>query len=269
MGKKKHASESRFEERVDRLVKTKGLSQKDAEEIVDRVITEKETPFHDEGPRVFATAKGETYFEQGDIRFPVDAKDLNNVVGANGGTNCIDKLMDSQIAALAVANGLTIKPFARELLRDVLTGLVQIVWYRDLEKHESEHLRLNQEKRIELYKRKLAMYKEEPASGSNNGNGNRRSRQRTETTEAKQPRRIGVARPDKWTRTFKVCKGKFTLDSGRETQLYEVMTKLKQGTFTQIVEASKDKVVTCQPLDKIVDRFLKELLGKGAVEEVK
>jgi hypothetical protein len=231
------------EESIQKLMKRKRFDRATAEEVVNAVNDR-------QGPHIKVTAKGEAYFEQVDIRFSVDAKDLNNVVGCNRGGNVIDKLMDSQVAMLATANYLPIHPFVRELLRPVLTGLVQLVWYRDLEGRVSEHLRENHARRVELYKAKLSQYKE-PAEGSDKP----AARSHKATTD--------------WSKTYAVSanKQKAEMCKGREAQLLAVIKGLGKGSFAQIVEASRNKVQTTQKLDRIVGRFLKELIRKGAVIE--
>lgn len=238
-------NDGRFEERVKNLTNKKKLTRSEAETAVRTVIREKEG-----GPVIRATSDGKAYFEQADIRFSVDPRDLNNVVGSNGGDNVIDKMMDSQVASLAIASGLPVSPFARELLRPVLTGVVQLTWYRDLENYTSAHLEENQEKRVELYKRLLSSYKAEPEPSSEGS------------------KRIRKANPARFTRRFKALPGfdKGKLDAGRERALYDVLKGLKQtSNFADIVKASTGKVETKQPLEKIVDRFLGKLLAKGAI----
>lgn len=238
-------SDGRFEERVKNLTNKKKLTRSEAETAVRTVIREKEG-----GPVIRATADGQAYFEQADIRFSVDAHDLNNVVGANRGDNVIDKMMDSQVASLAIANGFPVSPFSRELLRPVLTGIVQLTWYRDLENYTSAHLEENQEKRVQLYLDKLKTYKQEPEVSND------------------APKRIRKANPARFTRRFKASPGfdKGKLDAGREQALYGVLRALKESTnFADIVKAAEGKVETKQPLEKIVDRFLGKLLAKGAI----
>lgn len=198
------------------------------------------------------TSKGECLFQQGDILFHVDSEDLNKVVGANGETSVIDKLMDSQIVSLATANGLPVRPYVRELVRKPLIGLVQLVWYRDIERHESDHLKQNQQRRVLEYHRQLSEYKE-PEGGENSAT-----------------RKPGAVRSTRnWSGTYKFTGKIKDVASGRETQLLEVVKKLKQGTLAQIVEAAKGKLQTKQDFQAIVTRFLKELIAHGAVEEVK
>lgn len=197
------------------------------------------------------TSKGECLFQQGDIMFHVDSEDLNKVVGANGETSVIDKLMDSQIVSLATANGLPVHPYVRELVRKPLIGLVQLVWYRDIDQHESDHLRQNQQRRVIEYHRQLSEYKEPEGSSSTNETRRSAPRQRN------------------WSGTYKITGKNKGVASGRETQLLEVVKKLKQGTLAQIVEAAKGKLQTKQDFQAIVTRFLKELVAHGAVEEVK
>lgn len=256
---KKHG-ETRFVDRVKRL-QAKGSTKKEAEKTVAEVITTKEGSVI-EGAHIHVAKDGSAFFKQGDIMFSVDNQDINKVVGCNGEMNVLDKLMDSQIASLATANGLPISPFVRELLikgtastkGGPLTGLVQSVWYRDIDKHTSDYLNENQQDRVIGYIKALAVYKPKAAeTGSDSSN----------TTK-----RVRATRTDRWSRSFKFVKATSSVASGRASQLLEVMKTLKQGTFTEIVEASKGKVQTKQELDVIVDRFLKELVSDGAVVEV-
>lgn len=200
--------------------------------------------------KIFATSKGEAYFKQGDLMFSVDPKDLSKIVGENGRNCILDKLMDSQVVTLAQANGLPVQPFVRSLLKPVLVHLIQNVWYRDLEMHESENLKVNQDRAVATYLKALREYKEEDSP---------------EKKVATSGKKVAVARPDKWTRTFKFT-GKKMEVKGREKQVLDVVKSLKEGTFTKIVEAAQGKVATKQKLDKIVDRFLNRLVKAGAVE---
>jgi predicted nucleic-acid-binding protein len=250
--KKGSKPEYRREERVKKLQNSKGMSKKEAEEVVDTVIRTKEQEIWQLSPdaRIHISSKGEAHFQQGDIMFPVDAKDLNKVVGGNGNPSALDKLMDSQIVSLATANGLPVSPFARDLVRKPLIGLLQLVWYRDVEKHESEHLKKNQEKRVAEYREQLSEYKEEPVRG--------------EGRKASRPRAT-----EKWAHAYKLANAKAAVADGREAQVFEVVKKLKEATFTDIVKAAEGKVKTKQDLTRIVARFLKNLVSSGAIQEVK
>lgn len=208
-----------------------------------------------EDAHIIKDRKGQAYFRQGDVRFTVDAKDLNEVVGCNGGSNVIDKLMDSQVAMLASANGLVHDPFVRELLRPVLTGVVQLVWYRDLQKHESDNLRINQARRVVKYHVELREYTEPPKSDS--------SQSEAPSRASKSPRSSRS-----FSASYRFLKSTKEVASGREAQLLEVVKELKQGTLAQIVEAAKDRVKTKQDPQTIIIRFLRELVAHGAVEEI-
>ena len=251
--KTKNEDPLRRDERVKNLVDRKGLEKKEAEAAVDSVITTREYPEPEVEPRIKVTAKGEAYFEQGDIRFTVDADDLNNVVGANGRHNVIDSLMDSQIVTLATCNKLSVKPYARELITPVLTRLVQYLWYRDLENNQSaaRHCHVGYVRYRMEYAAKLTQYVEEPEG---NGNGSSVSTKRR------------AAASEKWTKTYKPSSKKVSV-SGREEQVLAVIKGIKKGTLAQIVEAAKGKVNTKQDLQKIVARFLTSLIEAGAVEE--
>lgn len=125
--------------------------------------------FGTDEPHVHITKEGQAVFVCGNVRFNVDIKDLNKVVGANGESNPLDKLLDSQIMELARSAGLQIEPFVRSLLDEPLKGLLQIAWYRDVEKHESDNLKTNQQGRIERYHRNLSKWREGDSSESTNG----------------------------------------------------------------------------------------------------
>lgn len=211
-----------------------------------------------EDAHIIRTRSG-AFFRQGDLRFTVDAKNLNNVVGCNRGINVIDQLMDSQVIALAHANALTTEPYARELLTPVLTGLVQMVWYRDLQKHDSDHLRTNQARRVVRYHQQLRDYENPPvAKNENKSNGEVSSRVRSSS-----------GKTSMLNKNYRVKSGKHeNVASGRETALLGVLKTLKSASFSQIVEAAKGKVETKQDFEMIVSRFLKELIAHGAVEEV-
>jgi hypothetical protein len=258
-----HAPEHRREERVTKM-QSKGHNRKEAEKIVDTVITTKEQPAAvntGEGARVYVTKSGEAHFEQGMVSFVVDSKDLNRVVGCNGESCPLDRLMDSEIVTLAQANNLPVQPYARELLTPVLKGVLQNTWYRDIEQHESDHLRDNQQARVAHYLFELKRYREPAAEGSKSSRSGR---------AAGAPRKQGV-RASMLSKSFQVVnKDAKNVASGREAALLSVLLTFKGGeTMAAIVEAAKDKVKTKQDFEKTIARFLKELIEHGAVAEVK
>lgn len=190
------------------------------------------------------------YFEQGDIKFQVNLKNLDKVLGAASYSqdgSVLDKLMDSQIVTLATANNLPVEPYVRELVLAPLRGILQLVWYRDVENHVSDHLLENQVKRVIEYLRRLHEYKPTVEGGEG---------RRTRSTKA-------------WGHSFRVLQSK-AIPKGRARQLWDVVATFKEGaTFAQIVEAAAGKVKTKQDTTKIVNRFLRELLEANAIEEVK
>lgn len=208
-----------------------------------------------ESAHIITTRKQGAYFQQGDIKFPVDSKSLDKTLGAGPFKNdgsCLDKLMDSQIAALAQANGLPIQPFVRELVLSPLRGVVQLVWYRDLEKHSSDHLTSNQFKRIEDYKRALVNYRPGDAS-----EGDKKARKASSKSMI-------------LSHSYRVSKNAGTPARGRSAAVYDVIKSFKDGaTVAQIVEAANGKVKTKQDIERIVQRFIKELLQDKLIEEAK
>jgi hypothetical protein len=210
-------------------------------------------------PHIIVTRKNGAFFEQGDIKFSVDEHELDKVLSSGRYSNepsVIEKLMDSQVVALATANGLNVTPFVRHLVTRPLHGIIQFVWYRDL-KHNVDfaHLEKNQAKRIADYNRLLVEYKP-----SEDGTG---ERPRKESSKRVSQKSVML------TASYKVTKKTVTLDKGRATDLYNVVRSFKDGaTFPQIVEAAKDKVKTKQPLEKIVQRFLGVLMADGGVEKI-
>jgi len=212
-----------------------------------------------EDAHIIRTRTG-AFFRQGDLKFTVDAKDLNNVVGANRGDNVIDKLMDSQVVSLASLNALPHDPYVRELLRPVLTGLVQMIWYRDLQNHDSDHLRTNQARRVVLYHQKLRDYENPPAQI-----------EKSSSSKSSAPRapRVSSGKSVMLNKSYRVKPGKHdSIASGREEALLDVLKTLKTARFSQIVEAAQGKVQTKQDFETIIARFLKELIAHGAVEEI-
>ena len=71
--------------------------------------------------------------------------------------------------------------------------------------------------------------------------------------------------------TFEVTtKDAINVARGRETALLEAVLSLKskQVTFTQIAAAAKTKMKTKQNFERIVARFIKELIAHKALKEV-
>ncbi len=131
----------RFEERVKQRMQ-KGEKRADAEKMIREVIATKELPT--DRPHLHFASSGEVIFVCADIGFKVDTRDLNKVIGTNHEHSPLDGLMDSQLAAIAHSMGLNTDPFVRELVRDPINHLVQLVWYRDLQENVSfAHLEKN------------------------------------------------------------------------------------------------------------------------------
>lgn len=213
----------------------------------------------EEASIIVNSAGTEGHFQQGSIRFRVDLKNINKVLGINGESGPVDQLMDSQLAEFAKLNGIPVAPYSREMLTNIVTsplkGFLQLVWYRDVEGHTSEHLNDNQQKRVIRYMTALKSYKApvEAADG---------------TVSA--PKRASSVKSTMLSKSYKVVKGEHkSVASGRETDLLGVLKSLKQASsFSEIVAASKDRVKTKQNFEAIISRFLRELIAHGAVEEV-
>ena len=251
------------QKRIDTLAAKKNLSKKDAAEAVDGAIAKSQD--HSENieqshvadtARVIVSKDGQkAYFVQGDTRFEVDVKDLNKVVGCNGESCPLDRLMDSEIVALAQANKLPVQPYSRELLRPVLVGLLQTTWYRDIDDHTSAHLDENQRNRIEWYLHALKKHKE-PTADSDGSRKPRAARQ-------------SAGKSSMLSKSFRVLKDAQNVPRGRESALLSVVKKLKSASFSQIVEAAKNSdFKTKQDFEQQVARFLKELVEHHAIEEV-
>lgn len=205
----------------------------------------------DNSPRI-VIKKDDAIFQQGDIQFRVYRDDLERTLGAGQWgheASVLDKLMDSQVISLAKANGLPVEPYVRELVRRPLNGIIQLVWYRDLQKYESDHLRQGQEKRVADYLRQLAEYKPDAETGKSAKRASKKA--------------------ESWSHSFRIKTGAKPA-KGRASQVYEVLKTFKDGaTLADIVKASDGKVKTKQNLERIVMRFIKELKEDGCVEEVK
>lgn len=210
--------------------------------------------------RIKATAKGETYFEQGDIRFAVDPRDLAKVVGSKSTkeSGCIARLMDSQIVTLAQANGLPVSPFVRELLEPVLVGHLQLIWYRDLEKHETDHLTTNQQARVANYLRRLSEWKAPAETGSSNGS-------RAPRAAGSAPRAAKTAA----SLTTGIELKKMPKESDLPKQAFVMMTILKEKggkmSVAELQSAMVGKVVTKQSMSNIWGFYRAQLVSKGFI----
>ncbi len=199
----------------------------------------------------------QAFFKQGDIEFRV-YRDLNKTLGAAGyghTQSCLDRLTDSQIVTMASYNGIPVTPYVRELVRSPLQRVIQYVHYRDLQKASQELLDRISEKDPRVlaeYKKKLAEYVPEAEGGT-----------------GKRKRKGEKAQV--WTHSFRITdvKKQGFLQAGRELDLFNLVKELKEATFAQIVEKSSGKIKTKQDMTKIVMRFLKSLIAKGAIEEIK
>jgi hypothetical protein len=147
------------------------------EEIILNICSDES--FGTDEPHVHITKDGRSIFVCGDVRFEMDIHDINKAIGTNGEESPLHKLMDSQIMELARSIGLQIEPFVRELIEVPLTGLLQLCWYRDIEKHESDHLKDNQHKRVEKYHNALAHYDANAAENNSPDSPRRANKTRT------------------------------------------------------------------------------------------
>jgi hypothetical protein len=200
----------------------------------------------------------ECFFRVGDISIRVEGKNPAHNSAPESILRCLNGLLDSQVQQLAQAYELPIHPFVRELLDKPLIGWVQLVWYRDIIKNVSDHVKKQQGDRVEKYRQQLNQYKPDKEAPAN---GEAKPRKRAEGT--------GVSRGDLSSRSFKFVAATKDVASGRESDLLEVMKKLKHGTFADIVKAAEGHVTTKQKFDVIIARFLKELIAHKAVEEIK
>ena len=244
----------RFEERVQKMV-DKGTSKKEAEKQIREVIATKELP--GDRPHLHFTSEGEAYFSCADIAFKVDLKDLNKVLGTNGEHSPLDGLMDSQIAGIAYVMGISTTPFVRDLLMDPIRHLVQMVWYRDLQTGvDYTHLEKNMKISLDRYRARLLEYRPESRSDS------------PVRPRSGHPRSPRVKEQLMSKRFISVVSGSAKVASGRESDLYSVISSKQSMTFAEIVAAAQGKVKTRQNFEMIVMRFLRELIGHGAVKEV-
>ena len=252
-----HNPRYRFEERVKaRMDKERGLSKKEAEKMIRTVIAEKELP--SDRPHLHFSSSGEVIFVCADIGFKVDSQDLNKVLGTNGEHGPLDSLLDSQLAAMAHAEGWNTDPFVRDLVLMPLRGLVQTVWYRDLcAKVDFDHLANAQKKRVDKYHKDLLEYKA-PEPGAESRVGHKRPRQ---------PR--SSAKSIAMSQSYMVVLGAKNVASGRENDLYRAAQTFKKAfTFAELSVKAKDFLKTKQDWDMICLRFLKELISHGAVKGV-
>jgi hypothetical protein len=253
----------RYKERVAKQI-DKGRIRHDAERIVRNTIATKELP--DDRPHIHIVKKGEAHFVCGDVAFAVDTKDLNKVIGANREDSPLDRLMDSQLAAICQQMGMKTEPFVRELVRDPINHLVQWVWLRDIGdphiKFNGEHLEKNIHLSLDRYHKALLSWS--PSAESR--------------VDAKTGQRVPRApRSEKsilMSKTFQVVavgsKSEPHVASGRESDLLKAAQtfKGKSFTFAELSVAAQKFLKTKQDWDMICLRFLKELIGHGAVKEV-
>lgn len=211
--------------------------------------------------RIRVTSNGEAaYYEQADISFAVDPKDLCKVVGANGEVSPIDVLLDSQLVTLAQANGLPVAPFVRELLRPVLIGIVQLVWYRDIEKHTSEHLETNQQNRVSWYLNALRNYKEKPQETADNGAAAKPGR--AKAAGASSPKaKVGL--------TATVELKKMAKEDELPKQAFNILEILKEKkaaiSVADLQNAMVGRITTKQPMSTIWAFYKKRLVDEGFI----
>jgi hypothetical protein len=213
-----------------------------------------------EKPHIHFTARGEAMFVCAGIGFKVDSRDLNKVLSANGERGPLDGLLDSQLAAIAHAVGWHTEPFVRDLLLKPIKGLVQHVWYRDIcpEGINFNHLENNQRLRLDTYRRALLEYVP--------GDPNQPNRNRPRAPRISQR---SIALSKSYT-VVQGAKNTPSIASGRESDLLNAAKtfKSKAFTFAELVVVAKDYVTTKQDFEMICLRFLKDLIGHGAVKGV-
>jgi hypothetical protein len=213
------------------------------------------------GAHIHVGKDGECFFRVGDISIRVEGKDPTHNTAPESILKCLNGLLDSQVQQLAQAYELPTHPFVRELVEKPIIGWIQNVWYRDIIKSVSDHLKKNQSDRIAKYRQQLNGY-EEPEAGKSGDGAVKARKQRAAGSGG------GRSRSDLSTKSFKFLAVTKEVAKGRESDLLEVMKKLKQGTFADIVKAAEGVVKTKQKFDVIVSRFLKELIEHKAIVEV-
>lgn len=199
----------------------------------------------------------EALFQQGDIMFPVDAKDINKVVDGNRAGTPIDRLLDSQLLALAQMNGLSIAPFNRVFLRPILIGFLQLVWLRDVENHESEHLFENHRNRVTWYERELREFASKPivAVAASDGGINRAAR------------RGGAAVPSAGlTSIIKLLKKDMAGLPKQAATILEILKEKKgEASLADLQNAMVGRVVSKQPMATIWGFYKSRLVKEGFV----
>jgi hypothetical protein len=153
----------------------------------------------------------------------------------------------------------------RELLRPVLIGVLQMIWYRDVERREiSDHLKENQLNRVKWYMKALAEWKP-PA----NGNG-----------EAKPVKTKGGAAFGKTAEERAAAKGaaltqnvklkKMPKDTDLPKQAFVICTVLKERggslKLADLLNASEGRIQTKQGVAKIFAFYRKKLQDEGFIE---
>ena len=105
--------------------------------------------------------QGIFYFQQGNVRFPVDSDRETGMVKS---CQVLDKLNRGTWLALGQLNGFTIKPFNEVMLKPLLIGVVQLAWFRRFRSDDPllEKLESNQAARVAKYAEDLAKVKEQP-----------------------------------------------------------------------------------------------------------
>jgi hypothetical protein len=198
------------------------------------------------GKIVTETSTGLLYYEQGEVRFPVDTTQV-------GTFNTFDKLNSGIWAQLAKENEIPADPFDRKLLKTLLMGVVQLVWFRDVEKRDENQMievTKTQQSRLETYLKRLKDLKENPDRVP----GEKRA------STASKPR---ASKQYKLNPEAKATWEKF---GGQKKIIIDAMLKFEGGaTCNTIADAIKSQLTTKQPAERVVAFYMNDFGHKKIV----
>jgi len=213
------------------------------------------------------------HFLQGPVKFAVDVDDLFRTLscGAFGigqqqeRHGILANLGETELKRFAEVNGLPAKPFARELLIEVLRCPLQDAWYKacyDPVVHPGLHD--NPEKRaanFEARKQRFHTLFENYTRAA----GEKAERLKASLANGNSRQHVFVKKPEgTWAATEKLTKKLVAEMNGQQKPILEWLLKNK-GTKSEIAAAVAAKLTTKQKPELVVGHYLPEWKKKGWV----
>lgn len=210
------------------------------------------------------------YFLQGPVRFAVDTDNLDRTIscGAFGPGQAQEKfgvllnLGEAELTRWGQLNHFTVKPFVRELLCEVLRGILQDAWFAacyDVVK--TPGLVDNPARRAQYHQARVANYERRLKAFTV------MHAVRVEKMKASGTQHVFVKQPERaWRATAKLTKKIVDAVKGQQAPILAWLFK-NSGTKSEIAAAVGSKLATKQGPEKVVGHYLPQWAKAGWIEQ--